>query len=64
VESGKTYDGKMAAVQKVRSIDIIENYTVRVNLNEWDSTFEGTPAMNTGMILTSTVKGHAYLLRG
>ena len=45
---------KTAAVQKIKSIDVIDDYTVRINLSEWDSTFEGTLAMNTGMMISPT----------
>jgi peptide/nickel transport system substrate-binding protein len=45
---------KTAPVRVFKSIDVIDNYTLRINLIEWDSTILGNLAMITGLMISPT----------
>jgi peptide/nickel transport system substrate-binding protein len=47
---------KQQGTEQVQSIDVVDNYTVRVNLKEWDTTTVGgmTPTIGIGMMVSPT----------
>lgn len=45
---------KVATTSKFKSIDVIDNYTIRINLTSWDSTVTGAFAQTLGMMISPT----------
>jgi ABC-type transport system substrate-binding protein len=45
---------RTGGTEKFRSIDVIDDYTVRINLTEWDSTVTSNLAQIIGMIISPT----------
>ena len=45
---------KSGGTEKFKSIDIIDDYTVRINLNEWDNTITSNLAYTIGAIISPT----------
>lgn len=45
---------KTAGTEKLKSIDVVDSYTVRINLTEWDSTITSSFAQTLGMIISPT----------
>lgn len=43
---------KTAGTEKFKSVDIVDNYTVRINLTEWDSTISSSFAQTLGMVIS------------
>ena len=57
---------KSGGTEKFRSIDIIDDYTVRINLTDWDNTITGNFAYMTGMIISPTAykkNGEAWCVK-
>ena len=45
---------KSLGTEKFRSIDVVDDYTVRINLTEWDSTVTSNLSQNLGMVISPT----------
>ena len=45
---------KSGGTEKFKSIEVIDDYTVRINLTEWDSTITSNLAMYLGMMISPT----------
>jgi peptide/nickel transport system substrate-binding protein len=50
----KHKEAKAAGTQKIKSIDVIDNYTVRVNLTEWDNSVSSAFSLSLGAIISPT----------
>jgi peptide/nickel transport system substrate-binding protein len=45
---------KTAGTEKIKSVDVVNNSTVKINLSDWDSTFAGNLAWFAGLIISPT----------
>jgi hypothetical protein len=45
---------KSGGTEKFKSVDIIDDFTIRINLNDWDNTAIGNMAYMIGSIISPT----------
>lgn len=46
---------KTAGTEKFKSVDVVDNYIVRINITEWDSTIISSFAQTLGMVISPSV---------
>jgi peptide/nickel transport system substrate-binding protein len=51
---GQCIAAKTSGTEKVKSIEVIDNYTIRINLTEWDSSIISSLTQNVGMMVSPT----------